>query len=268
MQHLGVVEDTLFVPLLGRIYATEHFPNILYDKVAASLADKIPREVTEQGHQTQYTLMASAVRAANMDRIAADFLKRKAHGVVVQLGCGLETAAQRCAGEQGRWYAVDLPEVIRYRERLIPAAPIETLVAADAFSPEWIERVRALDPNAPLLVTAAGLFHYFSERDVVGLLKMLTRYGDIEVAFDAVSKAGLAMMKGKYMKQVGHEEAAMGFYVDSAAQLADKVGARLVAEERYYARVPRSGLSLITNMSMGVSDALFMLKMIQLDMAA
>ena len=26
MQKLGVVEDTLFVPMLGRIYASEHCP--------------------------------------------------------------------------------------------------------------------------------------------------------------------------------------------------------------------------------------------------
>ncbi len=26
MQTLGVVEDTLFVPMLGRIYASEHYP--------------------------------------------------------------------------------------------------------------------------------------------------------------------------------------------------------------------------------------------------
>lgn len=32
MSHLGVVEDTLFVPMLGRIYASEHCPQIIYDK--------------------------------------------------------------------------------------------------------------------------------------------------------------------------------------------------------------------------------------------
>lgn len=32
MSKLGVVEDTLFVPMLGRIYASEHCPQILYDK--------------------------------------------------------------------------------------------------------------------------------------------------------------------------------------------------------------------------------------------
>ena len=34
MQNMGIVEDTLFVPLLGRIYASERFPNILRDDAA------------------------------------------------------------------------------------------------------------------------------------------------------------------------------------------------------------------------------------------
>ena len=35
MSKLGVVEDTLFVPMLGRIYASEHCPQILYDPEGA-----------------------------------------------------------------------------------------------------------------------------------------------------------------------------------------------------------------------------------------
>lgn len=40
MSHLGVVEDTLFVPMLGRIYASEHCPQIIYDKKALELKRK------------------------------------------------------------------------------------------------------------------------------------------------------------------------------------------------------------------------------------
>ena len=42
MSKLGVVEDTLFVPMLGRIYASEHYPQILYDKKALELKNKLP----------------------------------------------------------------------------------------------------------------------------------------------------------------------------------------------------------------------------------
>ena len=32
MSKLGIVEDTLFIPMLGRLYASEHCPRILYDQ--------------------------------------------------------------------------------------------------------------------------------------------------------------------------------------------------------------------------------------------
>lgn len=56
MQTLGVVEDTLFVPMLGRIYASEHYPQILYDKKALELKKKLPSDLIKQNMQNQYTL--------------------------------------------------------------------------------------------------------------------------------------------------------------------------------------------------------------------
>ena len=37
IHELGVVEDTLYVPMLGRIYASEHCRNILFDEKALEL---------------------------------------------------------------------------------------------------------------------------------------------------------------------------------------------------------------------------------------
>ena len=37
MSEFGIVEDTMFIPMVGRIYASEKFPGILYDKKALSL---------------------------------------------------------------------------------------------------------------------------------------------------------------------------------------------------------------------------------------
>lgn len=56
MQTLGVVEDTLFIPMLGRIYASEHYPQILYDKKALELKKKLPSDLIKQNMQSQYTL--------------------------------------------------------------------------------------------------------------------------------------------------------------------------------------------------------------------
>ena len=236
MSKLGVVEDTLFVPMLGRIYASEYCPQILYDPKALELKKKLPSGLPEQDGQSQYTLLASAARSANMDRYIRAFLERRPDGVIVQLGCGLETAYYRC--DNGR------------------------------FAEDWIRQIRADVPDAPILVTAGGLFHYFEESKVVGLLRMLTGFGEIEIeiVFDSVSKSGMAMMRKKYMKQVGHGDAQMFFYVDSASVLAGKIGSgvRVLAEEPYYRHIPRTGLKLSTKISMSVSDRFCMVKMVHL----
>ncbi len=212
MSKLGVVEDTLFVPMLGRIYASEYCPQILYDPKALELKKKLPSSLPEQDGQSQYTLLASAARSANMDRYIRAFLERRPDGVIVQLGCGLETAYYRCDNGRSRWYAVDLPHVVEYRRELLPEPERETYLAGDAFAEDWIRQIRTDAPDAPILVTAGGLFHYFEESKVVGLLRMLTGFGEIEIVFDSVSKSGMAMMRKKYMKQVGHGDAQMFFY--------------------------------------------------------
>ena len=120
MSRLGIVEDTLFVPMLGRIYASKYYPNILYDQKALDLEKKLSPSLLEYDYQSQYTLLASATRSANMDRCIRSFLQRRPNGVIVQLGCGLETTYCRCDNGKTRWYAVDLPHVIEYRRELMP----------------------------------------------------------------------------------------------------------------------------------------------------
>ena len=264
MQKLGVVEDTLFVPMLGRIYASEHCPQILYDKKALELKNKLPSDLIEQNKQNQYTLLASASRSANMDRFIQSFLERRPNGVIVQLGCGLETTYYRCDNRRTHWYAVDLPHVIDYRRELLPELERETYLAGDAFSEDWIRQVRTEFPDAPILVTAGGLFHYFEENKVISLLRMIGQSGNMEVVFDTVNKKGMAMMQKKYMKQVGHADAQMFFYVDAAKELAAKIGGnvKVIAEEPYYRYIPKNGLKLSTKVSMAVSDQFKMVKMI------
>ena len=266
MPQLGVVEDTLFVPLLGRIYASAHSPQILYDQKALELKRKLPPGLLKRGRQSQYTLLASAARSANMDRCIRAFLKRRPDGAVIQLGCGLETTYYRCDNGSTRWYAVDLPHVVEFRRELLPEPEREIYLAGDAFAEDWIGRIRADVPDAPILVTAGGLFHYFEENRVVGLLQMLAKFGDLELVFDAVSKSGMTMMRKAYMKQVGHRDARMFFYVDSAEAMVKKAGGKMkvLAEEPYYCHIPRKGLKLATKVSMAVSDRLCMVKMIHL----
>ena len=265
MPDFSTVEDTLFVPMLGRIYATEHFPAILNDQKALSLKSQLPAQLKGQDTQTQYTLMASAVRSTNMDRYIKSFLHRKPQGVVVLLGCGLETTYYRCDNGKAMWYEVDLPDVVNYRRQLLGETQRDRCIAADAFGEEWIKEVRKNHPKAPILVAASGLYYYFEDEKVKGLFKLLKNYGNVELLFDTVNKAGMKQMS-KYMKQVGHSDAAMYFYVDSGEKLAAEIGGKLLKEEAYYAHTVKKGLQFVTATTMRMSDLMKMVKMEHLEL--
>lgn len=49
MPELGAVADTLFIPILGRIYASEYCKSILTDEKALSIKDKLPKNQLERG---------------------------------------------------------------------------------------------------------------------------------------------------------------------------------------------------------------------------
>ncbi len=265
---LGIVEDTLYVPMLGRIYASEHCKNILYDKKALELKRDMPKGLIENDTQTQYTYLASASRSANVDRYIKSFVERKSNGIIVQIGCGLETTYFRNDNGRTLWYGVDLPHVIEYRKGLLPENEREKYIAGDAFSKLWIEKIRSEHPLDPLLVVASGLFYYFEEENVLNLIKLLMNYGDIEILFDTVNKNGMMMMKKKHMKTVRHEDAKMFFYVDSAKELAAKIdeNVKVLSEEMFYTHISKKGLKLSTELNMVLSDWLGMVKMIHLSL--
>ena len=237
--------------------------HILSDKKALELKPKLPQRVKDRDKQGQYTLMASAVRSTNMDRYIQDFMQRKPNGIVVNLGCGLETTFFRNDNGKTLWYEVDLPEVIAYRRELLGESDRDRCIAGDGFSKEWMEEIRKDHPTEPILVTASGLFYYFEREKVLDLFALLATYGEVEMVFDAVNSSGMKQM-GKYMEQVGHADALMYFYVDSAKDVAEEVGGTVLAEEPYYAHTPKKGMQFMTSVSMKVSDKFMMVKMIHL----
>ena len=118
-------------------------------------------------------------------------------------------------------------------------------------------------PNMTLILAVAvgvGIFL------VIALLRMIGQFGNMEVVFDTVNRKGMAMMQKKYMRQVGHADAQMFFYVDAVEELAAKIGgnAKVIADEPYYRYIPKNGLKMSTKVSMAVSDRFCMVKMIQL----
>lgn len=108
------VEDTLYIPLTARIYASKKFPKFFYDEKALSLEKYIPANDIDE-NTTEYFYMASVCRQYTIDQKIKKFLEKNGLCNVVFLGAGLETSFNRIGNDKANFYQVDLPNVIDIR---------------------------------------------------------------------------------------------------------------------------------------------------------
>jgi O-methyltransferase involved in polyketide biosynthesis len=127
-----------------------------------------------------------AMRVRQFDRFARAFLVRNPGGLVVDLGCGLDTRFDRLDDGQMAWLGVDLPEVIELRRKFLPDAERSKTIAQSMLEISWLDEVARF--NKPVIFLAEGVFPYFSTADVKPLLMaMMARFPVGELVFDAAS---------------------------------------------------------------------------------
>lgn len=251
--------EALFAPVLGRIYASEHFPEILHDEAALQLKERLPENVRD-AEVPQYSLLAVAVRSANMDRFIKTFIKHNPDPVIIEFGCGLETTFFRNDDGETIWYEIDVPAVMAYRREYLPENERSLLIEAGTGKEDWFRRIRREHPESPILVVAAGLFYYLEEETVLHLIHELQHCGGMELVFDISNKSGAKAIAKK------NGEGKSYFAVDDTADLIKSIGggALVRKQEKYYAHVEKKGLERGTARNMKMSDKFNMLKVIQL----
>ena len=112
------VPETLLIPLYHRAQETQRPDAMLKDDKAVEILGKPdfdPRRFKLQQHD----VIGLVCRVREFDRFACDFLIAHPDGVVVHIGCGLDTRFERVDNGRVEWFDLDLPEVIELRRKLI-----------------------------------------------------------------------------------------------------------------------------------------------------
>jgi O-methyltransferase involved in polyketide biosynthesis len=182
---LPPVARTLLIPLTCRAEENKRSDAMIRDTVAQDVLARFdPREIAPlrmAGHDHTFTVM----RARQFDRLVRGFLEKHPDGVLVELGCGLDTRPARIDNGRRTWIGLDFPEVISLRRQLLPAGPRERLLEGSLTDPDWMDRVEA--GRRPVLFSAEGVFVYLDgealRRTVV---RMAERFPGGELAFDAM----------------------------------------------------------------------------------
>jgi O-methyltransferase involved in polyketide biosynthesis len=132
------------------------------------------------------TYLTVCLRAKKMDQYVEDYLRKHPDGIVLHLGCGLDTRFERVDNGLVRWYELDLPDAIELRRKFFDETKRYRMIASSVTHHEWLDAVEK--SSGPVMVVAEGLFMYLQEEDVKGLFEHFhKRFDRCEVVFDAFS---------------------------------------------------------------------------------
>ncbi len=249
------VADTLYIPLVARIYVSKRFPEYFYDPKSLELEGSIPGDSIQRG-SSEYAMVASAARYHNLDQMTRAFVAGQPLCNVVNVGCGLETMFWRVGPDApgARFYAIDLPEVVATRRRVLGEPEGETLVAGDAFDLAWAARI---DASLPTLVIVSGVFQFFHAADVLGFIDDVKKvFTKAELVFDVTNTKGLRFANA-YVRKTGNTSALMHFAIDHPAAFARKANCALLEIRPFYTsarRILKGRVSLYTRVAMAVTD--------------
>ncbi|WP_407424768.1 class I SAM-dependent methyltransferase [Methanobrevibacter sp.] len=247
------IEDTLFIPLMGRIYVSKKFPEYFFDQKALEMENLIKNSQIEK-KSSEYTMIANVARSYNLDQMAQNFINQHDKCNIVNLGAGLETSYYRINRKNSMFFEVDLPEVIELREKYLEVGENEKFIKGDLFKLEWCEE---LDTDLPTLMIVSGVFQYFHESDVLKFISDAKNvFENAELIFDATNKFGIKFTNF-YVKRTGNSSARMYFYVENADGFAKKADCQLIECRGFYKdaiKILNKKTGLYTKISMKVAD--------------
>lgn len=177
-------QTTLLIPLYSKAGACPDV--ILKDEKAHEILASVDYDFEKLDVPTG-TNITVCMRARRLDEYTRRFLQEHPEGVVLHLGCGLDSRCQRVQEPRSIWYDLDFPPVIELRRKFYPESDNYRLIAASVTDPGWMERVEA--GGKPVIVIAEGLMMYLHEEEVKELLLGLhEHFPGCLLAFDAFSE--------------------------------------------------------------------------------
>ena len=206
--HLGSVQKTLLLPLWGRAVETRKRKPLLVDAAAVDIVGKLDYDFsTIAANVHPITRLAWIARSLHVDRTLREFLARRPRATVVNIGCGLDTTFERIDNGSLRWIDLDLPDVIRLREKLLPRGQRQRSLACSVLDPEWPQEVEAGDG---VMLVAAGVLYYLEETQVRVLFSTLSQaLPNSEMVFDVCSPWGARVANKKVIRDSGMDASAL-----------------------------------------------------------
>ena len=219
----NTVQETLVIPLYGRWLCSQRYPHLFQDENVAELMERIDYDFSElerrsAGLMQEFGAMETAMRQKDMAWEVRDYLLSHPNAAVVNLGCGLDCTGRNCDNGSCKIYNIDLPDVIKVRNRLLSAGDREKNLALDLNDPAWMAAIDS-DPEDGTVLFAAGVFYYFQAEAVRTMVAAMSRrFPGGRLVFDAAGKTAVKLMLKTWVKQADIQDVGAYFSVAHAKE--------------------------------------------------
>ena len=181
------------------------------------------------------TVLLVCQRAKKLDMVTRAFLAEHANGVVLHLGCGLDSRFWRVDNGKVDWYDLDMSPVIELRQRFYPMSERYHLIASSVTNLEWVRRVDAT--GRPVLAIAEGLLMYLNENDVkILLLKLQGTFSGCRLIADVFSR--MTARSATRHPSLKHTGASIGWGIDDPHMIKAWSSDINLIEEWYFTQDP------------------------------
>src|SRR5215469_16486660 len=211
---------TLLITLYAKAFDNRSKHPILHDSRADEIAAQIAYDFAKVHGFDHGNL--TVLRAKQLDEWLRAFLKINPQGVILNLGCGLDTRITRINPPPDvNWFDVDYPEVIALREQFYANRDGYTMIGSSVTDSGWLATI---PKSRPIMITAEGLLEYLTEEEVQTLL---TRFTDAfphgEIAFDVINSFAQRALAERHRKTTGAEHTWAVDTPDTVEQLNPKL---------------------------------------------
>mgnify|MGYP000714907127 FL=1 len=215
----NTVQETLVIPMYGRMKSSQLYPFLFKDDGAARLMSRIDYdfsslESNSRNAMQRFGFLEVAVRQYNLAWEVRDYLKTHPNAAVVNLGCGLDDTGRHCDNGTCRIYNIDYPDVIEVRNDLIPPGAREVNIACDLNDTSWFQ---AIDASGGAVFFASGVFYYFLRSQVQKLVAaMAAAFPGGRLVFDAANRTAVKLMLKTWVKYAKIKDVGAYFSVENA----------------------------------------------------
>jgi O-methyltransferase involved in polyketide biosynthesis len=209
LKEISDVAATSFLTLYCHAIETRSVDPILSDPKSVEIATELNKTLSRSEHPLERTLVSGtldrrlvvhiAIRAKKYDDYVRDFLLRFPDGIVVNIGCGLDSRFLRIDNGRVVFYDLDLPEIIAIRKNFYRETDRYCLIASSVLDYGWMAHVR--QHRGPFLFVAEGVFMYLDGNDVRSLvLEIQKTFPGSELVCEVENSFWLSPLPKKMLK--------------------------------------------------------------------